>query len=200
MASLKDTANHPVIVLGKESTEAVKHFNRFFSGTGIEVSSENELPLTSHLSHCTLVVLDSESQSMDKLGSLLTQGSNKKVILNLEDLNLAKLSSEVPHELFWFASKDPVSLLGILLDRFQGAYWRDSEVVVSKENSFELFGLIGNSPMNAQQKKSLLVSVLVARLFGIEERQVQKRLETLLLNESGDSKKNETKIRQTEAV
>lgn len=200
MASLKNLAGNRIIVLGKESREVVKAFYGLFSGVGIEMSSEYDLPLDSSPNNCNLVVLDSETQSLEKLNTLVTQGTNKTVVLNLEDLKLAKLSAEITHELFWLSSKDPVSLLGILLDGFKGAYWRDSELVVSRLKSFELFSIGPNSTLSTQEKTWILTSVLMARLCGIEEDQIQKKLDAVVLNETRTLRMNVTKARYTEAV
>lgn len=191
MASWKSITSNRIIVLGKASKETVKIAQELVGGAGLEISSEHELPLTSQQSNCTLVVLDSQTQPLEKLRSLVTQGSNNKVILNLEDVNLAKLSNDTTHDLYWIASKDPVSLLGILLDRFQGAYWRGSDLVVSISNSFQIFHRGSKTPMTPSETTSVLASVLVACLFGMEERLIQKNLDTA---------KNETHTRYTEAL
>lgn len=191
MASWKSIASNSIIILGKASKETVKVAQELVAGSGIEISSEYDLPLNSRQSNCTLVFLDSQTQPLEKLRSLVTQGTNNRVILNLEDVNLAKLSRNITHDLFWIASKDPVSLLGVLLDQFQGAYLRGTDLVVSTGNSFELFNIRGQTLRLPQESISVLASVLVACLSGMEERQIQKNL---------DAAKNETKTRYTEAV
>lgn len=190
MASLRLTSSKRLVVLGKDSKEVVRYCDEMLLGTGIEISSEKHLPLTSNQNDCTLIVLDSESQSIETLTSLLTRGLNKTIILNLEDLNLARLSNEVPHELLWLASKEPSSILGALSDGFQGAYWRAAEIVVSKLNQVELFG-VGEAPLlSASEKQSILVGVLVARICGINEDLVQKKLESYLRDGLKILKKN----------
>lgn len=191
MASWKSIASNSIIILGKASKETAKVAQELVAGSGIEISSEYDLPLNSRQSNCTLVFLDSQTQPLEKLRSLVTQGTNNRVILNLEDVNLAKLSRNITHDLFWIASKDPVSLLGVLLDQFQGAYLRGTDLVVSTGNSFELFNIRGQTLRLPQESISVLASVLVACLSGMEERQIQKNL---------DAAKNETKTRYTEAV
>lgn len=191
MASWKSIASNSIIILGKASKETARVAQELVAGSGIEISSEYDLPLNSRQSNCTLVFLDSQTQPLEKLRSLVTQGTNNRVILNLEDVNLAKLSRNITHDLFWIASKDPVSLLGVLLDQFQGAYLRGTDLVVSTGNSFELFNIRGQTLRLPQESISVLASVLVACLSGMEERQIQKNL---------DAAKNETKTRYTEAV
>lgn len=191
MASWKSIASNSIIILGKASKETAKVAQELVAGSGIEISSEYDLPLNSRQSNCTLVFLDSQTQPLEKLRSLVTQGTNNRVILNLEDVNLAKLSSDITHDLFWIASKDPVSLLGVLLDQFQGAYLRGTDLVVSTGNSFELFNISAQTLRLPQESISVLASVLVACLSGMEERQIQKNL---------NAAKNETKTRYTEAL
>ena len=161
-------------VLGQQSELAMGVLNGFFVKEPVEVSCDGRIAPQRVESECTLLFLDGASKRSDGVENLATTGFKKNILFNLDDLNLVRLSSEVPHDLFWISSTEPTRRLGGLVENFQGAYLRGEELVVSIGNETTTFLVPDANPLPSSFKTIVLAGALSAKLHKLPEEKIQE--------------------------
>ena len=167
-------------VLGQHSEFALSALQSLLKDASVEVSWDGRIASQRVESHCTLLFLDEGGDLSSKAERLATTGFKKKVILNLENLSLVRISSEVPHDLFWLSPTDPAQRLGVLVDSFQGAYFRNEELIVSLGTEFSIFSAPEVNNLTSSFKSIALAGALCAKLHGLRDEEVQQGLQGLL--------------------
>jgi len=166
-------------LVGQHSELALGILKELLKQVPVEVSCDGKIASHRIDSDCSVLVLDDSGNLSNKAERLTTSGFKKKVILNLEDLSLVRISSQIPHEIFWLSTTDPVHRLGVLIDGFQGAYFRGEEVVVSLGNEFSLFAFPEVSSLAPSFKNIALAGALCAKLYGLTDEEIQQRLQVV---------------------
>ena len=100
--------------------------------------------------------------------------ANSTLVLNLESLDLVRLSNHHTGDIRWFCQKDPRELVGPLLDHFRGTFYRThlNQLVYSSDQDLEIYDL----PLGIQQDSTLLAAVCAAREAGIKAETIRSQL------------------------
>lgn len=101
---------------------------------------------------------------------------NSFVVLNYDNANVAKFSTENPGRLLWFTKQNPMDVGGEFAERFVGAYHvAGQKTIVSKvtgkDESYDLSQL---RIFGEHNRENLLAAICAARAMGVGQRAVQQ--------------------------
>lgn len=134
--------------------------------------SEFRIPEKARRPICVLT----DSTAVDEGSVSELEARAGSVLLNLEDIELVRLSGRLPlTPIRWVSSRDPRELLGPLVDQYEGAYYRrlpDLQLVYSTRDRIEIFAL----PPAASRSLELATAVAIALELGVPASTLKTRI------------------------
>lgn len=67
-------------------------------------------------------------------------------LLPLNDMEVVRLSANLPGDLFWLCPRRPQSLVGMLLGDFRGAWWEGGLAMIKTHDAVEVYFVPAESP------------------------------------------------------
>ena len=67
-------------------------------------------------------------------------------LLPLDNLEVVRLSANLPGDLFWLCPRRPQSLVGMLLGDFRGAWWEGGLAIIKTQDTVEVYFVPAESP------------------------------------------------------
>ena len=100
---------------------------------------------------------------------------NSTLVLNLESINLVRLSNQHNGPIRWICMRDPRELVGPILDHFRGTYYlkQANQIVYSGDQDFESYRLLQGTQVTSQ----LLAFVCASRESGMTYEAVQAKIQ-----------------------